>query len=101
MNSRLEQAARRRRQLITQCHLQRMQLAAELGSLRPTLHSLQSGWRIVNRVRRHPGWIAVAGLGLALVTPRRIASWMRIGSTGLRTWRSLAPRIQQLLSAYR
>jgi hypothetical protein len=101
MNSRIEQATLHRRQLITQCRLQRMQLAAELDSLQPTLHSLQSGWRIVNRVRRHPGWIATVGLGLALVTPRRIASWMRIGSTGLRTWRTLAPGIRQLLSTYR
>jgi hypothetical protein len=98
MNARRELAALRRQRLVAECALQRADMAQQLQPLAHTLESVNTGVRILGRLRSHPGWIAAGVAGLMLVTPRRLSALLRTGSLGLRTWRSLAPGLQLLLS---
>lgn len=97
MNSRADLLALRRQRLIAECQLQRADIAEQLQPLAYTLDTVNTGLRIVDRVRQHPGWIAAAGLGLLTITPRRISSLLRMGTLGVRTWRTLAPQVGMLL----
>lgn len=101
MKTRAELLALKRQRLIAECRLQRIDLLDQLQPLGQTLDSVNTGLRIIDRVRRHPEWIAAACLGLLMITPRRLSAWMRLGSMGLRTWRMLAPQIGMLLHRLR
>ncbi|HVK94713.1 MAG TPA: YqjK family protein [Noviherbaspirillum sp.] len=98
MITRTEMIALRRQRLATECKLQRIDLLHQTQALERKLDSLQVGLRILERCRRHPEWIAGLALGLALFTPRRLSLCLQAGSAGLRTWRSLKPALQRLLS---
>ncbi len=77
--------------------MQRADLALQIEPLTHTMNSVEVGLRIVDRVRQHPGWIAAAVVGLMAIRPRRLSSFLRLGSAGLRTWRMLRPSLQLLL----
>jgi|GEM_PF-1806341 len=96
LKTRAELLAWKRQQLIAESLAQRADLALQLQPLGQRLESMQTGWRIIGRIGRHPGWIAALAAGLFFVTPRRLSSVFRLGSAGLRTWRSLAPTLQLL-----
>ncbi|WP_292931304.1 YqjK family protein [Noviherbaspirillum sp.] len=97
MRTRAELLAARRQRLIAECVMQRADLALQIEPLTHTMNSVEVGLRIVDRVRQHPGWIAAAVVGLMAIRPRRLSSFLRLGSAGLRTWRMLRPSLQLLL----
>ncbi len=96
MKTRAELLASRRQRLIAECLMQRADLAQQMQPLGHTLQAMGTGLRILDRVRRHPGWIAAVALGLMIIRPSRLSSLLRLGSTGLRTWRLIAPSLQML-----
>jgi hypothetical protein len=87
----------KRQLLLAESATQRAEVAAQLQSLSHVLTSAQIGLRIADRVRRHPGWVAAAVLGLAVVTPRRLSSFLRMGMLGLKGWRLVAPMLRARL----
>ncbi len=97
MKSRAELLAWKRRQLVVESNAQRAELVRQLHPLACQLESVDTGLRILARLRQHPGWIAGAAIGFLLLTPRRLSSLFRLGTRGLRSWRSLDPTIRTLL----
>ena len=97
MSTRAELLAWKRQQLIAESTVQRADLVQQLQPLGYRMASLHTGLHIVERLRRHPGWIVALAAGLMLLKPRRLASLFRLGSAGLRTWRAVAPTLQGLL----
>ena len=97
MKTRAELLVWKRQQLIAESIAQRAELVLQLQPLGHRLDSLGTGLRIIDRIRRHPGWIAALATGVLLLTPRRLSSLFRLGSAGLRTWRSVAPVVRLLL----
>lgn len=98
MSARSEMLAQRRRQLIAQSIALRSDLALQGEYLGHSLTSVQIGVRLLDRIRKHPGWLAGAALGLALVKPRRLSSLLQLGTAGLRTWRQVTPVLQNLIA---
>lgn len=100
MNSRADLLEWKRQHLLAECDAQRADLALQFDSLNHTLETVQTGLRIMDRVRTHPGWIAAAVVALIVVTPRRLSAAMRIGTSLLRTWRVAAPTLRMLMQRY-
>jgi len=96
--TRAELLAWKRRQLLAESAAQRIELARQLRPVAYRLESVDSGLRIVAKVRRHPEWIAGAALAVALIRPRRLSSLFRSGVSALRMWRSLEPTLRALLA---
>jgi hypothetical protein len=94
MRSRAELLAMRREMLLAECEMQRRQLEIEMRPLVLGAESLQTGMRIVGKARKHPEWLALAALGLAMIKPRRLSSFMRLGTAGMRMWRQVRPFLQ-------
>ena len=94
MKSRAELLALRREMLMEECRLQRRQLAIDMQPLMLGAESLQVGLRIAGKARQHPEWIAIAAIGLAMIKPRRLSSFMRLGTAGMRMWRQVRPLLQ-------
>jgi hypothetical protein len=101
MRTRAELLAWKRRQLIAESRAHRAELAHQLQPLAYRLESIDTGLRIFSKLRQHPGWLAGAALCIPLcilvLTPRRLSSLLRLGSAGLRSWRSLDPAVRMLL----
>ena len=91
MNTRAEMLALRRQRLIAECELQRGDMAQQVQPLLLTAASLQVGLRIVGKVGKHPGWIAAAAVGLAVIRPRRVSALMRIGTAAMQVWGQVRP----------
>jgi len=100
INSRADLLEWKRQQLLAECDAQRADLAAQLDFLNDTLGSVQIGLRIMDRVRQHPGWIAAMIAVLVAITPRRLSSLMRIGTSLLRSWRQTAPMLRMLMQRH-
>ena len=98
MNTRSQMLELKRRQLLAQSDALRSDLATQGESLGRTLTSMQIGLRVLNRVRKHPEWIAGAAIGLALIKPRRLSSLLQMGTVGLRTWRVITPVLHSLIA---
>ena len=96
MNSRAELLEWKRRQLIAESEAQRIELASQMQSWGHTLESARIGLRIIDRLRRHRMWIAALTLGLAAIRPPRLSSLLRLGTSGLRTWRVVGPALRML-----
>jgi hypothetical protein len=96
LQARMQRTALRRQRLVAECRWQRAELMTHLEPLEHAASSVQSGWNIVNRVLRHPGWIAAIGAGLFLVRPVRLSRLMRAGTNGLRLYRQVAPLLRQI-----
>ena len=96
LNTRAELLARRRRDLIAACAMQREDIASQAQSLQHVMTSFDAGLRILNRIERHPGWLAAAAGGLMAIRPRRLSSLLRLGTAGLRTWRQWSPVLRYL-----
>ena len=92
--SRAELLAMRREMLLIESELQRRQVEIDMQPLLQGAESLQVGMRIVSKARKHPEWIAFAALGLAMIKPRRLSSFMRLGTAGMRMWRQVRPLLQ-------
>lgn len=101
MKDRMHKVALRRQQLVARCETQRAQLTAQLQPLEHTLESMDTGLRILGRIRQHPEWLAAGVIGMIMLTPRRISAMLRGGSQALRTWRSMAPQLQAVLGRFR
>jgi hypothetical protein len=97
MSLRSEMLARRRQQLIAQSIALRSDVALQGQSLGHSLGTAQIGLRVLDRVRKHPEWIAGAALGLALIKPRRLSALLQMGIVGLRTWRQVTPLLQHVI----
>lgn len=97
MNSRADLLEWKRQQLLAECNAQRADLALQLDALNDTLGSVQIGLRIVDRVRKYPGWIVAMIAAFMAITPRRLSSLMRIGTSLIRTWRQAAPMVRMLM----
>lgn len=96
MNSRAELLEWKRRQLIAESEAQRIELASQMQSWGHTLESARIGLRIIDRLRTHPMWIAALTLGFTAIRPRRLSSLLRLGTSGLRTWRVVGPALRML-----
>jgi hypothetical protein len=96
MSTRLELLARRRQQLIAESIALRSDLQMQGGNLGHSFTTVQVGLRVLDRIRKHPEWIAGAALGLALIKPRRLSSLLRMGTAGMRTWRKVMPLLQHV-----
>lgn len=101
MKTRAEFLAWKRRQLLAESSEQRTELVRQLQPWGYRLESMESGLRIVGRLKRHPGWIAGAAAALLLLTPRRLSAIVRLGVSGLRSWQSVAPTVRMLLDRVR
>jgi hypothetical protein len=97
MSLRSEMLARRRQQLIAQSIALRSDVALQGQYLGHSLGTAQIGLRVLDRVRKHPEWIAGAALGLALIKPRRLSALLQMGTVGLRTWRQVTPLLQYVI----
>jgi hypothetical protein len=97
MNTRAEMLAQRRQYLIAECHAQRAELALQAQPLAHTLEIVETGVRIVDRIRQHPGWLLGAAIGLLAIRPRRLSALLQLGTNGLRTWRQFAPALQSFI----
>ena len=98
MRARAELLAQRRRHLIAESAAQRAHLAYQAQPLAHTLGSLEIGIRILERIRRHPEWLVGAAIGLIAIRPRRLSALLQLGTSGLRTWRQLAPALQGFIA---
>lgn len=98
MTTRAELLALRRRHLLAEIDAQRTDLALQALPLAHTLHAFETGGRILERVRRHPEWIAAAALGLIAIRPRRLSALLRAAGDGLRAWRRFGPVLQGLMA---
>jgi hypothetical protein len=97
MNTRSELLALRRQRLIAQSLALRSDLALQGEYLGHSLASAQIGLRLLDRIRKHPEWIAGAVIGLTLIKPRRLSSLLQMGTLGLRTWRNVTPALRNLM----
>ncbi|NEX61439.1 YqjK family protein [Noviherbaspirillum galbum] len=97
MNERALYLARKRQMLLVECAMQREDLLQQAVPLAYTLQAAETGVRIVDRVRRHPGWIAAAVAGLAIIRPKRLSAALRLGTTGLRAWRQWSPAVMRIV----
>lgn len=86
----------KRQQLLAESAAQRADLAVQMQSLTRSLESVQTGLRIVDRLRKHPEWIGALALALVALTPRRLSSFFRLGTFGLRAWRFVVPALRML-----
>lgn len=100
MRTRAEFLAWKRRQLLAESATLRVELVQQLRPWTYRLASMESGLRILGRIRQHPGWIAGAAAVLLLI-PRRLSSLVRLGLAGLRSWQSIAPTVRMLLERVR
>jgi hypothetical protein len=98
MKARAELLAQRRRRLIDESAAQRAYLARQAQPLTHTLGSLETGIRIFERIRQHPEWLAAATIGLIAIRPHRLSALLQWGTSGLRTWRRLAPALQGFIA---
>ncbi len=98
MKTRADLLAQRRRHLIAESVAQRAHLAQQAQPLAHTLDSLETATRIFTRIRQHPEWLVGAALGLIAIRPRRLSALLQLGTSGLRTWRQLAPALQGFIA---
>lgn len=98
MKTRAEFLAWKRQHLIAECIAQRSELAMQLQPVVHTMEAVNTGLRIVDRVRQHPGWIAGTAVALLVITPHRISSALRLGTSVVRTWRSMAPTLKLMMA---
>jgi hypothetical protein len=96
MNIHARILAKRRQQLLARSLALRADLELQREQVAASLSAAETGLRVLDRLRRHPEWIAGVALGLALIKPRRLSLMMRLGSAGLRTWRQAMPILQNL-----
>jgi hypothetical protein len=98
MNTRAQWLAQRRQYLIAESAVQREELAQQAQPVARTLETVETGMRIVERIRQHPGWLLGAVAGLLALRPRRLSALLQFGTSGLRTWRQLAPALQSFIA---
>lgn len=98
MKTRAELLAQRRRHLIAESAAQRAHLARQAQPLAHTLGSLETGIHIFERIQQHPEWLVGAAIGLIAIRPRRLSALLQLGTSGLRTWRQLAPALQGFIA---
>lgn len=97
MKTHAELLALKRQMLQAECALQREDLVQQALPLAYTVHSAETGAKILGRVAKHPGWIAAVAAGLVIIRPKRLSAMLRMGTKGIRTWRQLAPVVQKLM----
>ena len=95
MSTRADLLAQRRLMLIAESQAQRADLAQQVLPLVYTMSAAHIGLRILDRIRKHPGWIVALTVGLAAITPRRLSAVLQLGTAGLRLWRSVMPLVQR------
>ena len=96
MKTRAEIAAARRQRLLAESAARRAALASQAQSFSHSVESANIVLRITRRFGQHPEWIAVTVIGFLLVTPRRLSLLLQASTSGLRTWRMIAPTAQAL-----
>jgi hypothetical protein len=97
MSARSEMLARKRQELIAQSIALRSDVALQGEYLGHSLSTAQIGLRMLDRIRKHPEWVAGAALGLVLIKPRRLSAFLRMGTVGLRTWRQVTPLLHHVM----
>lgn len=101
MTSHLQLLAQRRQQLQARCALQRDALAIQKIRLGRSFESVDTGIRLLSRLRSNPGLaLALAG-GLFLLKPRRLLNMLQTGLAVSRGWRLAGPLLASLLKATR
>lgn len=91
MKTRAEMLAWRRQLLIAESNMQRAELAMQAQPLMSAVTSVRIGLRILDRVRKHPGWIAAVALGVVAIRPYRLSGFLRLGTASLRLLRHAVP----------
>lgn len=81
----------RKHYLVLRSRALRAHLIHDARPLAHSIASVESGWRMLGRVRQHPEWLAAAALGVRLLRSARLAALIRGTAFGVRTWRQLLP----------
>lgn len=97
MMSHLKLLAARRQHLLARGVLQRNVFLAQKNRLRTSFNTLDTGLRLINRVRRSPGLVLGLIAGVVMLAPRRLASLLETGLVLTRGWRLLSPWLDRLL----
>lgn len=101
MTTHLKLLAVRRQQLVTRCALQREAMVIEKIRLRHSLATLDTGVRILERLRSNPGLVLALLGGIVVLAPRRLFSMLKTGLVVSRGWRLIAPLLTNFLSTRR
>lgn len=99
MMSHLKLLATRRQHLLARGEHQRSTLLIQKKRLQSSFKTLDTGLRLINRVRNSPGLVLGLIGGVVLLAPRRLASLLETGLVLSRGWRLLSPLLNRLLVA--
>jgi hypothetical protein len=92
--------ARRREELVAISGMQRRSLQAQGQSLKSSLAVADAGILLLSRIRTNPLLMAGLALTVVLIKPRRLAEWLRTGSTLWRTVRVIVPFIAPMVQRF-
>lgn len=101
MTSHLKLLAQRRQRLQARCALQREALAIQKIRLGRSFETVDTGMRILDRLRTNPGLILALAGGLFLIKPRRLLTVVQTGLAVSRGWRLVAPLVGKWLGVPR
>jgi hypothetical protein len=91
---------RRRQQLIDRCAQQREEMIIHSHSLSHSMSALDTVMGYLQRIKQHPGWIIGLIIGVIAIRPTRLSALMQGSAVALRTWRTVAPILQNLRRYY-
>lgn len=86
----------RKHQLQLRSRALRAQLGYQFVPVSHSFNAMESGLRILDRLRAHPEWVVGALFALALLGPARIGAHVRGLTLGLRGWQRFAPLLARL-----
>jgi hypothetical protein len=112
-----EHLSQRRQELLARSAIQRETMVTAAHSLSGPMATVDKVTGVIHRITQHPVWLAGLGLGaIALLRPRRraaaspqraatlplrLAGLVQGTLVALRTWRTVAPVVQGLLTRRR
>ena|SRR5437899_2758011 len=96
-----ELLARRREEIIARSAVQRRALQTQGQSLSKTLSAVDVGLDVLQRIKRHPGWVVGAIVGLIVLKPRRVLPLVEAGTVAWQAFRAVAPAWQRIMARRR
>lgn len=93
-----ETTEEKKRRLVMRSRALRAQIGYQFVPVSHSVGAMESGMRILGRLRQHPEWVVGAVFALAILRPGRIAAHLRGLTLGLRSWQRLAPMLAPALA---